>query len=1080
MMKKRHQEPTPQAPALRAVAEATLRTNGTRLSAVLDTLSPEATSAVLHELQVHQIELEMQNEELRRAQVELEASQDRYFDLYDLAPVGYLTLNEAGLILETNLTAATLLGAVRDTLVKQPFSRFIANQDQDRYYLCRNKLLASAGPQSCELRMVKADGTGFHARLETALARDAGGTPVCRLVLSDVSDSKRSERALITSEKKYRELHQSMMDAFVSVAMDGRIIECNRTYQEMLGYTEEELRDLTYLDVTPEDWHAFENRLVAEQVIPRGYSDLYEKEYRRKDGTIFPVELRTFLLRDDAGTPTAMWAIIRDITRRRQVERALETSERRYRQLVEATEDLVTIVDAGGRFNFANRQAQVVFGLSPDELVGRRAFEFVHPDDRERTEQWFLTKTAARTQQAGIENRLVGADGRVHYLIWTCNWHYDAQGDVVSVSSIARDFTKRRQAEDALRTSEALLNATQHLSKVGGWMWDIEQQRMFWTKEAERIHEFEPEDVVSTMQEYLAKSLGCCEEAHRPVILAAFMRCVEHGDPYKIEHPFTTAKGRRLWVRTAAHAVWDGTRIVKVVGNIIDITERRQAIEALRQSQELLSQFIRVSPIYSFIKVVTPTESRVLHASDNYQEMIGISGPAMVGKTMEELFPAAMAAKITADDLDIVTRRRMLELDEELNGRHYVSLKFPLNQGDQILLGGYTIDVTERKQAELKLREWNETLEQRVAERTLELQDSEGRFRQLAAATFEGIAITEGGILQDCNPRFAAMHGYEPAEMLGRPVADFIAPESRALVAEHRADGIEATYEYAGMRKDGSTFPVEVHGQMGPWMGRPTRISALRDLTELKQTAAKLRTMQAELAHAQHLALVSEVSAGIIHQLGQPLSAIGANLSAMVKLKGEELQRNGAMEIVRDIEADVRRMRDITVHLRALANPMRPPRLPIDINAIVAAVLPLLKLNAESLEVSFAVELGKDLPTAHVDSVQISQVVLNLVRNAIEASADCPPERRVVAITTWAHAGTAVGLSVRDAGTGIAPEALPRLFSPFFSTKAEGLGVGLRLSQTIVQAHGGTIEGCNNPDGVGATFRLLLPVATPP
>ena len=122
-----------------------------------------------------------------------------------------------------------------------------------------------------------------------------------------------------------------------------------------------------------------------------------------------------------------------------------------------------------------------------------------------------------------------------------------------------------------------------------------------------------------------------------------------------------------------------------------------------------------------------------------------------------------------------------------------------------------------------------------------------------------------------------------------------------------------------------------------------------------------------------------------------------------------------------------------------------------------------------------AVELGDDDAAVHVDSVQLTQVILNLVSNALDASADCPEGRREILITTRRHGDKAVELRVRDAGTGIAPEALNRLFSPFFSTKPDGLGVGLRLSQTIVQVHGGSIECYNNPDRVGATFRVVLP-----
>lgn len=179
-----------------------------------------------------------------------------------------------------------------------------------------------------------------------------------------------------------------------------------------------------------------------------------------------------------------------------------------------------------------------------------------------------------------------------------------------------------------------------------------------------------------------------------------------------------------------------------------------------------------------------------------------------------------------------------------------------------------------------------------------------------------------------------------------------------------------------------------------------------------------------------------------------------------------------------DIESEVARMKDITVHLRALVNPMQPTRQPTDVNAIVTDLMPLLRKNTGSSQVRLGVDLGRDLPPVHADAVQISEVILNLVRNASEASATVPPERRTVVIATRAQAGTGVELSVCDAGSGISPETMSRLFSPFFSTKPDGLGIGLRLSKTILEAHHGSIEGFNNPDGNGATFRLVLPTTT--
>ncbi|MFN3544803.1 MAG: EAL domain-containing protein [Thiobacillus sp.] len=134
----------------------------------------------------------------------------------------------------------------------------------------------------------------------------------------------RQQKALLANEERYRRLHESMVDAYVRTDLDGRLVEWNHAYEEMLGYTADALRGKRYLDLTPQRWHEFEARIVAEQILTRGYSEVYEKEYIRSDGTVFPVELRTFLLRGDDGAPIGMWAIVRDITERKLVEARIQ------------------------------------------------------------------------------------------------------------------------------------------------------------------------------------------------------------------------------------------------------------------------------------------------------------------------------------------------------------------------------------------------------------------------------------------------------------------------------------------------------------------------------------------------------------------------------------------------------------------------------------------------------------------------------------------------------------------------------------------------------------------------------------
>jgi PAS domain S-box-containing protein len=193
---------------LRNLAEEKDRQNAAQAQKDLMALSPEESRRMFHELRVYQIELEIQNEELRRAQSELEASRERYFDLYDLAPVGYCTLSEKGLILEANLTAATLLNVTRGELLRQPITRFILKEDQDIYYRHHKHLFETGEPQVCELRMVKQDGMSFWARLDSTAVKDSDGATECRVVIIDITEHKRAEEAEIeVSEiKRIKEL----------------------------------------------------------------------------------------------------------------------------------------------------------------------------------------------------------------------------------------------------------------------------------------------------------------------------------------------------------------------------------------------------------------------------------------------------------------------------------------------------------------------------------------------------------------------------------------------------------------------------------------------------------------------------------------------------------------------------------------------------------------------------------------------------------------------------------------------------------------------------------------------------------
>ncbi len=369
-------------------------------------------------------------------------------------------------------------------------------------------------------------------------------------------------------------------------------------------------------------------------------------------------------------------------------------------------------------------------------------------------------------------------------------------------------------------------------------------------------------------------------------------------------------------------------------------------------------------------------------------------------------------------------------------------------------------DVTERKMSEAALRE------------------SEMRFRQLAEVAPDGIAITENGRLVDGNVQLATMLGWELSEMLGRPIWDFVPNHIKEKIANHLREDSSPVYEIQALRKDGSEMPLEITGRTMLWQGMPRRVTIARDLTSTRQAAEQMEVLRSALERNRRMAEISEISAAVVHQLGQPFAAITANVSSLLHLLGQgTLQDDFAEDTLKAVESDLRNVRGIMSHLRALIHPEKARRETTDLNQVVSEVLLVLRAEAEHRKITINFNPARDLPCVSADSVQISQLILNVVCNAFDAMADCPVNRRHVDIMTRLENGEMLALTVRDVGTGIASEIMPRIFDAFFTTKPEGMGVGLRISRTIAEAHGGSLHCENNPDGCGVSFTARLPVS---
>ncbi|MEI7897471.1 MAG: PAS domain S-box protein [bacterium] len=289
---------------------------------------------------------------------------------------------------------------------------------------------------------------------------------------SNIRNEATIEEALRQSEEKYRMLHMSMMDGYVYCDMSGNIADSNEVYQQLVGYSAEELTQLTYSDLTPKKWHDYEQKIVSDEILVHGHSSVYEKEYQKKDGTIFPVELRTFMIRNAAGENQGMWAIVRDITQRKKAEEALQKSEEKFRSIVESSPTAMYFYhlesDERLLLTGANPSSDKIIGISNQLLLGK-TIEEAFPN-LTNTEIPELYRKVAR-QETGPQSFEIGySDERFsgHYFVHVFN---TGPGEI-AVDFV--DISSRKNTEEALRRSEIEYRDT--LDSLPDWIYVVDEK----------------------------------------------------------------------------------------------------------------------------------------------------------------------------------------------------------------------------------------------------------------------------------------------------------------------------------------------------------------------------------------------------------------------------------------------------------------------------------------------------------------------------------------------------------------------------------------------------------------------------
>ena len=355
------------------------------------------------------------------------------------------------------------------------------------------------------------------------------------------------------------------------------------------------------------------------------------------------------------------------------------------------------------------------------------------------------------------------------------------------------------------------------------------------------------------------------------------------------------------------------------------------------------------------------------------------------------------------------------------------------------------------------------------------LRESRERWRLLVAASFEGIAISEQGRLTEVNDQLVEMLGYRREELIGVELASLFSAEHRAQIAAGMAEGRPVRAEHELVRKDGTRLPVAIQGRSGTCHHHPVRFSALRDLTESQRAARELQAHRDQLAHAERVSTLGLLASSLAHELTQPLTASLQNAeTAEIILQNHPVRYEEILAIVRDIKANDLRAAKVIASMRALLVRQEVEFKPQDLAAILRETVELVRPDAAQRGVVIREEMSASLGRVYGDRVQLQQVVLNLLLNAMQALGAVPAGERTILVCARQHFDGGARVEVTDSGPGLPAASKPHLFEPFFSTKPSGLGIGLAISRRIMESHLGYLGAENNPQG-GATFWIELP-----
>jgi PAS domain S-box-containing protein len=760
-----------------------------------------------------------------------------------------------------------------------------------------------------------------------------------------------------------------------------------------------------------------------------------------------------------------------------QAEAKAARAEREIRLVTDTIPAIVWSALPDRAVEYFNQRWLTYTGLSLEQARGWGFIDAYHPEDRTSVRHFTSVRIphGASANDLKTEARLRGVDGKYRWFLERATALRDEAGNIVRWYGTTIDIEDRKRAEDAVRRSEAYLAEAQRLSRTGSFGWRPSSGDIFWSEETFRI--FQYDRTTKPTVELILQRVHPDDEAQ---VKQTIDRASQSGKHFEHEYRLLMPDGSVKHVHVVAHALSDESGSTEFVGAVMDVTQQYQARAALEKAlDEIQKSEERLRLILDAIPSTV-----VSCLPDGSIDFINQRWVEYHGLTLEDLRREGLASLYSPEDrARNVDRRRAAiaagrPFDYEAQVRrtdgvyrwhliHYVPLRDGV--GNVVKWYGTSIDIEDRKRAEEALRE------------------SEQRFRDYAETASDWLweAGPDHRFIRDSERPDAT--GLAPPSRIGLARWDYatdveLEPEKwrlhRAMLDAHQPF---RDFFYGATRRDGSTMYVQSSGKpffdaKGDFLGYRGVATDVTAAVRANQAEAALRTVQSELAHVTRVTTLGELTASIAHEVNQPLAAIVSNGGACLRwLARDTPELDEARAAVERMINEGNRAAEVIRRVRVLAKKTDALPAPLPINEVIDEVGLLLQHEVFNHRASLRLELAPELPLVLVDRVQLQQVIINLVMNGMEAMTTVSDRPRELKIRSQREAD-AVLVAVQDSGVGIDPEHVDRLFNAFFTTKPSGMGMGLSICRSIIEAHGGKLWASRNA-GAGATFQFTLPVS---